>query len=68
MILETRHLTFPSKVGICSSCLESRSSYYTMRIENNRIIESTGMGSITITPEDEEDIWEVLGLQFLNDM
>lgn len=30
-----------------------------MRIENNRIIESTGIGSITITPEDEEDIWEV---------
>ena len=68
MILETRNLTFLSKVIICSSCLESRSSYYTMRIENNRIIESTGMGSITITPEDEEDIWEVLGLQFLNDM
>ena len=35
-----------------------------MRIENNRIIESTGIGSITITPEDEEDIWEVLDLLF----
>ena len=27
-----------------------------MRIENNRIVESTGVGSITIIPEDEEDI------------
>ena len=30
-----------------------------MRIENNRIVESTGVGSITIVPEDEEDIWEM---------
>ena len=30
-----------------------------MRIENNRIVESTGVGSITIIPEDEEDIWEM---------
>ena len=35
-----------------------------MRIENNRIIESTGIGSITITPEDEEDIWEVSDFLF----
>ena len=35
-----------------------------MRIENNRIIESTGIGSITITPEDEDDIWEVSDFLF----
>ena len=30
-----------------------------MKIEHNNINESTGEGSIRLTPEDEDDIWEL---------
>ena len=31
-----------------------------MKIESNKINESTKEGSIRLTPEDEDDIWELL--------
>lgn len=30
-----------------------------MRIENNKINDSTRAGSIMLTPEDDDDIWEL---------